>query len=210
VHPITIMRKQSRGFTLIEIMVGLAILSILLAIGVPNMRSWLSASKAVAASEFYAEGFRMARAEAVKRNAPTRLVLTLNATSGQRDWQVDLCAPSPTVACTNSSGAWSTVTQTNGDDKAADFKSINRSAANLPGTGQMTLTRDPVNGNAVYFTPLGWINTSLGAANKLKSIKLAPVTADAFPTAAIVVTLAGVVTKCNPTLASSDSRGCPP
>jgi len=215
VHTVSATHLRTRGFTLVEIMVGLAILSILLAVGVPNMKAWLTTNKAIAASEFYAEGFRLARAEALKRNAVTRLVLTANAASGQSDWQVDLCMPSSTVACTNNSGAWSTVSQPTGDDNAADFLSVYRSAANLPGTGQMTLTRDPATANAVYFTPLGWTNTSnaLGTVNKLKSIKLAPVTADAFPTAAIVVTLAGAVVKCKPataTTAIKDSRDCPP
>lgn len=207
-HTVTAMHPRTRGFTLVEIMVGLAILSILLAVGVPNMKAWMTTNKAIAASEFYAEGFRLARAEAVKRNAVTRLALTANATSGQQDWQVDLCIPSATLACTDSSGAWSTVSAPNGNANAADFLSVYRSAANLPGTGQMTLTRDPVDASAVYFTPLGWVDTD--ADSRLKSITLAPVTADAFPTAAIMVTLAGVVTKCNPNVASKDSRGCPP
>jgi len=208
VHTVTVMR--TRGFTLVEIMVGLAILSIMLAIGVPNMKAWVTANSAMAASEFYAEGFRLARAEAIKRNAVARLVLTANATSGQRDWQVDLCSPTPTVACTSNSGTWSTPSASNGNANAADFLSVNRSAANLLGSGQMTLTTDSATASAVYFTPLGWINTSLSTANKLKSIKLAPVTADAFPTTSIVVTLAGIVTKCNPTVAATDSRRCPP
>jgi type IV fimbrial biogenesis protein FimT len=208
VHTVTAMHPRTRGFTLVEIMVGLAILSILLAVGVPSMRAWMTTNKAIAASEFYAEGFRLARAEAVKRNAATRLVLTANATSGQRDWQVDLCMPAATVACTDSSGAWSTVTQPNGNANAADFLSINRSADNLPGTSQMTLTRNPADASAVYFTPLGWVNTDID--ERLQSVTLAPVTADAFSTTAIMVTLAGVVTKCNPNVASTDSRGCPP
>lgn len=203
-------RQRGRGFTLVEIMIALVILSIMLAIGVPSMKSWLSASSAAAASEFYAEGFKLARGEAVKRNAVTRMVLSTNATSGQLDWQVDLCVPTPTVPCNDGSGSWSTTTAANTDVHAADFRSIKRVATSLPKTSQLTLTRTPSAALAVYFTPFGWIDTSV--ATPLTEIQLAPAAGntDAFPTAKVVVTLAGVVTKCNPAAAAHDSRSCPP
>jgi type IV fimbrial biogenesis protein FimT len=200
--------RQQRGFTLIEMMVGLAILAILMAIAVPNMTSWMTTTKAVSAAEFYVDGLKQARAEAVKRNAVTRLVLARNARSGQFDWQIDLCVPTSLAPCGAGAGTWSTPTATNGNANAADFKSIVRTAENLPGTGQMTLTTSPANASTVYFTPLGWVDTNV--ATRLTRIALAPVVADAFPASAVVVTLAGVVTKCNPSVASTDSRSCPP
>jgi type IV fimbrial biogenesis protein FimT len=208
VHAVSGERRSTQGFTLVEIMIALAILSIMLAVGVPSMRSWMSANSAASAVEFYAEGFRMARAEAVKRTAVTRLVVTQNATNNQYDWQIDLCMPTSAVPCDDTNGTWSTAKLTNGDAHAADFKSIARSAQSLPGSKVLTLTLSPKNASAVYFTPLGWVNGTIG--NSLTRIGLTPVVADAFPTSAVVVTLAGVVTKCNPNVAQSDSRSCPP
>lgn len=202
-----IMAPRARGFTLIEMMVAVTILSILLAVGIPSMRGWMASTRAVSASEFYAEGLRTARAEAVKRNASTRLVLTANA-NGQFDWQVDLCMPTPALECDNASGVWSTATATNGNANAADFKSVRRSASSLPAAAAMTVTRVPASATEVYFTPLGWVDGTVPTS--LTRIQLAPVTAGAFPTTAVNVTLAGVVTKCNPTVATSDSRSCPP
>ena len=189
-------------------MVGLAILSILLSMAVPTMKSWLTSTSAAAAAEFYVEGFKLARAEAVKRNAVTRLVLTQNAKSKQLDWQIDLCVPTSLAPCGPGVGSWSTPTATNTDAHAADFKSIARKADNLPGTGVLTLTPQPANTSTVYFTPLGWVDTTV--ASRLEQLKLDPVVADAFPASAVFVTLAGVVTKCNPAVASTDSRSCPP
>lgn len=201
------MRPSQRGFTLVEIMIGLAILSLLLAMGVPSMRAWLLANNAQASSEFYAEGLRMARSEAVKRNGVTRMVLTANATSGQKDWQVDLCIPTPTASCTDTTGSWSTATAVNSDAHSADFKSVQRLATKLPSSSVMTLTISPANASAVYFTPLGWVNTAI--ANNLTTMTLAPVTANAFPTGAVAVTLAGTVNKCLPSAGAGDSRRCP-
>lgn len=201
------MRPYNRGFTLVELMVGLVILSVLLAVGVPSMRSWLLANNAQASSEFYAEGLRMARSEAVKRNAVTRMILTPNTTSGQMDWQVDLCVPTPSASCTDASGSWSTTTSVNSDAHSTDFKSVQRLATKLPPTSAMTLTTSPSGATTVYFTPLGWVNTAF--ANSLTMITLAPVTANAFPTGAVAVTLAGTVNKCLPGAAAGDSRRCP-
>lgn len=204
------MRRCGRGFTLVEIMIGLVILSIMLAIGVPSMKSWLSASSAAAASEFYAEGFKLARGEAVKRNAVTRMTLSTNAVNGQLDWQVDLCVPTPATACNNTSGSWSTPTAPNGDAHSSDFLSIKRVATNMPKSSQLTITRTPATALAVYFTSLGWIDTTITPT--LTEIQLAPAVgnANAFPTSKVVVTLAGVVTKCNPQVVVHDSRSCPP
>jgi type IV fimbrial biogenesis protein FimT len=206
----TLRRRLTRGFTLVEIMVALAILSIMLAVGVPSMRSWLAASSAQTAAEFYAEGLKMARAEALKRNVVTRLTLSDNAVSGQQDWRVDACMPTPDVPCNDNAGSWSTPDAAATGSSVSDFRSVTRSASNLLSTSVMAVSRSPNGAVAVYFTPVGWVDTTI--APSLNRIQIAPAVGkeNAFPTSAVVVTLAGVVTKCNPTVASHDSRGCPP
>jgi len=210
VHTINAKRRPARGFTLVEIMVALVILSIMLAVGVPSMRSWMTSSSALAATEFYAEGFKMARAEAVKRNAVTRMTLVEGASDAQMGWTVDLCVPTPDAPCTAESGSWSTGSTLADGANATDFFSVSRIAVNLPKTGMMAMTRFPAGAVSVYFTPVGWVDGSITPS--LSKIELAPTAdhADAFPTSAVTVTLAGVVTKCNPAAALHDSRGCPP
>jgi type IV fimbrial biogenesis protein FimT len=203
-------RRLARGFTLVEIMVGLAILSVMLAVGVPSMRSWMTSSSALAAAEFYAEGLKMARSEAVKRNAVTRLTLVEGESEAQMGWTVDLCVPTPEALCTDESGSWSTTSSVAAGANATDFFSVSRPAVNLPKTSMMAVTRFPAGAVSVYFTPVGWVNGSITPS--LSKLELAPASgqAGAFPTAAVAVTLAGVVTKCNPAVAVHDSRGCPP
>lgn len=203
------MRRGAAGFTLIELLVAIVILSILLAIGIPGMSNWMRTSKAMTAAEFYAEGMKMARAEAVKRNVASRLTL-IPVTDGQFDWQVDICMPTPTTLCRDNVGDWSTPTTVAGGAGLEDFRSIRRSSAGLLKPAAMEVAVAPVGADQVYFTPIGWVDT--GIAGNITKIQVAPANgmAGAFPTSAVVLTLAGVVFKCDPTISSTaDSRACP-
>ena len=200
------------GFTIIEAAVALAVMAVLLAVGIPSMSTWMQARKAAAASAFYKEGFQLARAQAVTHNSASRLVLSENATSGQLDWQVDICFPTPSVPCNDGSGAWSTTAAAaSGDpDQAHGFRSVVRSADALPATSAMMLTLTPDDASAVYFTPLGWVDGSMSP--RLSRIELQPALGrqGAFKKMAVVLTLAGTASICDPAVAVQDSRGCPP
>jgi type IV fimbrial biogenesis protein FimT len=200
------------GFTLIEAMVALAILGGLLALGMPRMTEWVQANKAAAAAQFYAEGFTLARAQAVSHNSASRLVLTENAANGQMDWQVDICFPTASVPCNAESGAWSTTAAAADEDpeQGAGFKSVLRRADNLPNSSVLAHTLSPSGATDVYFTSLGWVDTNFSP--RLTRIGLAPAAghAGAFPASAVVLTLAGIASKCDPNAADQDSRRCPP
>lgn len=208
-YPITSLRRRAGGFTLIEMMVAVAILSVMLAVGIPSMSKWMAASRSVSAAEFYAEGLKMARAEAVKRNAVSRLTLVPNTTSGQYDWQVDICMPTPTVLCRDDAGSWSTPTTVATGTGLGDYKSVVRSSSSLPKASVLALSIAPIGANEVYFTSIGWVDSSV--ADALTRITLAPAAGNTgdFPTSAVTLTLAGVVFKCDPTVVSPDSRACP-
>lgn len=204
---------SARGFTLIEMMVALVILSFLLAVGVPTMRGWLLSTRAASAAEFYAEGMRMARSEALKRNAMSRLTLSTNATSGQQDWQVDICVDGAAL-CGPGSGTWSTATIALTNNGMTDFLSVFRSAKNMPPASQLTVTPVPADSTAVYFTPVGWVDSRV-TTNLTQLVVAPPATnAGAFPTTAVYLTGGGSVIKCNPTtqsitIGAKDSRKCP-
>jgi type IV fimbrial biogenesis protein FimT len=209
--------RRTGGFTLIELMVGLTILSITLAVGWPAMTGWLTATRAQGASEFYAEGLRMARAEAMKRNVVSRLSLTDNTSNGQQDWQVDICLPGVGVTCYEASSNWSTVTAAAtssdaNDLRGAGFLSVFRSAKGLPPATVMTVTRVPGAATDIYFTPLGWVASDQSVAPALTQLQIAPGAnnAGAFPAATVAITLAGMISKCDKNQPVTDSRGCPP
>lgn len=202
--------KTMRGFSLIELMIGVTILGFLAAIGMPAMTNWMITNKARSASDFYTEGLGMARRQAIVHNARARLILTPNADNGQLDWQVDICFPSPGVQCTNNSGAWSTTTAAAGGDPEGviGFKSIFRSAQALPPSSVLVPSIQPSGSSAIYFTEVGWVDTTF---NNLNRIRLTPTSAygTSVPDVAVVITLAGMTSKCDPTKIGTDSRACP-
>lgn len=92
--------RRIGGFTLMELMIGLTIVGVLLAIGAPSFATWLQASKLASASQTYLAGVQTARTEAIRRNVPVQFVLTdtpvdtadlanaLVAAPGGRNWVV--------------------------------------------------------------------------------------------------------------------------
>ncbi len=203
---------RAAGFTLVEAMVVLAIMAIMLAIGVPRMSDWLAAAKANAAGGFYAEGFTAARSQALANNSASRLVLSPNAASGQYDWQVDVCFPTPEAPCSEAAGNWSTTGTAvkAAQDAGAGVKSIARNADALPPRTRVIVTPGPDGDTAVYFTPLGWVDTR--TASRMMRVDLtAPANArtNDFRATSVVLTLAGVASKCEPNVAANDSRRCP-
>jgi type IV fimbrial biogenesis protein FimT len=73
---IVLKASRARGFTLVELLVGVTILGALLALGAPAMGTYLQNSKLASAASSYYSGLQTARTEAIRRNVPTQFVLT--------------------------------------------------------------------------------------------------------------------------------------
>ncbi len=69
-------RAGSRGFTLVELMVGVALIAIALGLGAPAMGTYLQNAKLASATQTYFSGVQTARAEAIHRNLAVEFVLT--------------------------------------------------------------------------------------------------------------------------------------
>jgi type IV fimbrial biogenesis protein FimT len=205
-------RLGQGGFTLVELMVALVVFSALMALGIPAMSGWMVTSKARAASEFYLDGFSTARRQAVSHNSSSRIVLTTNPNSGQMDWQVDICFDVPGTPCTNTSGVWSTTAApAPGDPEGAiGFRSVFRSADALPDSDLLIPSILPQGATTVYYTALGWVNGNV--PTRLTQLRLDPAAKfqGKIPSVALSITLAGMPSRCDPTLPTTDSRACPP
>lgn len=69
------MLKPLRGFSLVELIVGMAIFGILLALAAPSFAAWIRNAKIRTTAESVQNGLQLARAEAVKRNTTVRFQL---------------------------------------------------------------------------------------------------------------------------------------
>jgi type IV fimbrial biogenesis protein FimT len=81
-----LVKRRHHGVTLIELMIGIAILAILLLAGLPSFNVWIQNTQVRSAAESIQNGLQTARNEAVRRNAKVRLNLT--NTSGLVAWTV--------------------------------------------------------------------------------------------------------------------------
>lgn len=67
------MKNIQKGFTLIELMVTIAIMAIMLAIAIPNLSEWVAKRRVAAAAEKVANMIRFGRSEAARLNSPVYL-----------------------------------------------------------------------------------------------------------------------------------------
>jgi len=76
------MKRYRRGFSLIELLIGVAVLGILLALGASTFRIWIGNMRIRTTTESIQNGLQLARGEAVRRNALIRFQLVDNLTAG--------------------------------------------------------------------------------------------------------------------------------
>jgi type IV fimbrial biogenesis protein FimT len=80
-------KSRNAGFSLVELMISVALLAILVGVAVPSFQSFLRNSQIRNAAESVLNGLQRARAEAVARN--TNVVFTLGANSA---WTISVVA----------------------------------------------------------------------------------------------------------------------
>jgi type IV fimbrial biogenesis protein FimT len=69
------MNKRPYGFTLIEVMIVMAVLALLFFVGLPGMTTWIQNMQIRTSAEGLQAGLQLARAEALRRNTPVRFQL---------------------------------------------------------------------------------------------------------------------------------------
>jgi type IV fimbrial biogenesis protein FimT len=134
--------KKPKGFSLIELMVVIAIVAILAVLGLPSYAVWTQNSRIRNAAEGLLNGLQLARSEAVARN--TQINFVANANSGWTFGCATVVANTcPAVIQTRSAGEGSTNTLvTVNNATVADTVSFSNFGALVNPAGAMNIMVD--------------------------------------------------------------------
>lgn len=88
---------NSLGFSLIEMMIAIAIVAITVVMGVPSYRLWIHNTEIRTAAESVQNGLQKARAEAVARNTNVAFALTGESPDWASSWQVSTVSPAALI-----------------------------------------------------------------------------------------------------------------
>lgn len=185
---------SSRGFTLIELMVTLAVFAILALASIPMYSEYMSNSRLRLAADSLLDGLQTARIEALKRNREVEFVLTQDP------------AVSANVALSQNGKNWVVRFSTDGGGTYTFISGWNAgetgsSPSNAAFTYGATVDRVRFSGlgNANPETAFNVSNPVLGTCvkdgGKLRCLR-------------IVVSANGEVRMCDPSVAAADTRHC--
>jgi len=200
---------RSRGFTLIELMIGIVLFALVLMLALPGFTTMLQNSKLRGAGESILAGLQTARAEALKRNQTVEFLLTANPPDTDfTAFVVNATGPGWAIRVLDTANvpvdfvdAHSGLEGSGVADPAALYAQI--ISSNLPAT------------NTIRFDGLG--RTNVGAVNSMFDVK--PAAAGACKADGgdmrclqIIVTPGGRVRMCDPSVDAvanpNDTRAC--
>ncbi len=189
-----------RGFTLVELMIGLAIMALLLMMGVPAFSTFIQNSKLRSTAETFHAGIQTARAEAVKRNAQVQFILTDDAgdtTSAQ------------TATASTTGRNWLVRVQ---DPTSLVYTFIEGKSA-AEGSGQTSTPSVAVSGTVSSMTFTGLGGTTLGSAATFSFTNPAGGACQSasgpMRCLSVVVSVGGQARMCDPAVTTTgDTRKC--
>lgn len=121
--------SHEQGFTLVELMITVAIFIVLTVLAIPSFNQWIANTKIRSTTESILAGFQLARAEAVRLNRAVRM--TLNADTGWSVTEVISGNVVQTRPAAEGSGG-TTMTVTPGGATIVDFNGLGRVANVTP------------------------------------------------------------------------------
>ncbi|MGH8766587.1 MAG: GspH/FimT family pseudopilin [Burkholderiales bacterium] len=155
-------RHDQSGVTLIELLIGLALIGILLVMAVPAYQFWIQNVQIRNAAEGVLNGLQLARAEAVRRNALVQLIF--GAGSG---WTMSTVVGGTEIQArsANEGSESATVTITPAGADRITFNGMGWLANN--NNGSPTITRFDVAGTMVG-TEIRVLRVTVGAGGVMK------------------------------------------
>ncbi|MGB8337674.1 MAG: GspH/FimT family pseudopilin [Burkholderiales bacterium] len=209
--------KKQIGFTLIELMIVVVIMGIVLAMGIPNFRTWIENGRIRTGAESVFNGLNLARSEAIRRNESVQFRFDPAFKSTWAICQQDtpttstftLCTPLGAAATSGNLG--NRVIQARYDDKGSTNVQVGTDTA----MGTLT-TALPValGGDRVTFDGMGRLVQTIGGAAANNAVRV-DVVNPKLPAAqmrrlVIQISFGGQVRLCDPDpgLSATDPRRC--
>jgi type IV fimbrial biogenesis protein FimT len=195
-------QKGQQGVTLIELMIGIVIVSMLMALGVPAFSRMLQNSQVRSAAESLVNGLTAARNEALRLNSEVRFSITDN--TGQVAWNITCVTE--TAVCP--AGALQTRAANEGGGNArigistaASIPASDYSVALASGAGLTS-------GGGVKFTNLGTVN-GIDGENDITRIDVTNSKDAGARRLVIMISPSGLIRMCDPMLnRSANPQGC--
>ena len=192
--------KPARGFTLIEMMIGITLLAILMALAVPNFSRWIRNLEIRGTAEAVLSGLTLARTEAVKKNTVVyfQLIDTID-----EDCELNPSGPHWVVSLGEAAGRCNVAPSDTESPRIVQIHDGNQGGGNRARitAGQSLFT----------FNGLGRLtSTAAGILVSDADGEEGCVSADGGKARClrIEVNAGGVIRMCDPALPSTDTQGC--
>lgn len=171
--------RRIAGFTLVELLIAVAIFGIVLALGIPGFKVWMQNAQIRTATESLQNGLQMARGEAVRRNEKVKFVL-----GSGTSWTVSTDAGTQLQSRLSSEGSKNvTLTVTPTGAARVTFNSLGRVVVNTDGSASFTQINVDV-------------PASLISASQSRDLR-------------VLVTAGGTIRTCDPSITTAgDPRVC--
>jgi type IV fimbrial biogenesis protein FimT len=191
------------GLTLVELMIGIALLAMLLSLGAPSFATWSHNAQIRAMADSIVSGLQLAQSDAARRNQTARfqLVSSLDnscvlTTSGS-NWVVSLQAVAGACASNNMADATDTapgIVERRPAAESTPSAAVSASQSSIAFTGLGRVSPVPAGNITIDVSnPSG--GTCVASGGAMRCLR-------------IVVSPQGQVRMCDPHAASGDPRAC--
>jgi type IV fimbrial biogenesis protein FimT len=171
--------KASRGFSIIEVVVVVALIGLLLSIGVPSFFTWTQNLQIRAGAEALLAGYNIAKNEAIRRNVNVEMSIANNT-----GWDVHLASDPATSLQSRDPNEGSVNVTSNITPNGAftvTFNGMGRVAPNSDGSDTVT--------------QVDLDNPQISNATDRRKLR-------------VTISTGGAVRLCDPSVASTDNRAC--
>lgn len=177
-------RRRVRGFTLIEMLVVIALIAIFVTVAVPSYHKMLQDNRIISALNSFAGTLAESRSEAVTRGVTVVVCPSSNATS-----------TTPTCATTGTdwAGGWISFVPAAGSTSFSSGDTLLRQHGPVGGTITMGNIGSGTNGNYIAFDRMGFAQGTFAAGTSSLTVVACPTDGNVKQARAIVLGLSGSV-----------------